>query len=394
LLASMINNEFCSDVHLILGGHTFYAHTVLLASASTLFQRLLQYVVNQHPSDNTASPLSWEEVRDNKIAPFKNIERIETEADEGRQTVRYTIEIDEDLVTNVAMKRILEYLYSGMATIADRNDKIEETRTAAQLFECEHLLSIIDNVVSGDVELNPSIATWLNDTVAERIKGMFMNQNNSFSDVHFVIPSPALNDQSEYSNGGAIKFYGHRSLLSCQCPVMSAMLNNGFTESEQREIVMDVEMISSPEAYTALFEYMYTAHAPINDANVVSLMILANQYGLTRLVTLCELYITKLIEKATIDGIANADIDIIGLMLCAQTHNAPQLAQFCLHFISTNYQPMSKRAEFALLEGDNLAYIEANQWPPKSYLEAMLEYEKEISGASSSSDTNKQCSIM
>ncbi|MNF13765.1 hypothetical protein D3C80_2157260 [compost metagenome] len=55
---------------------------------------------------------------------------------------------------------------------------------------------------------------------------------------------------------------------------------------------------------------------------------------------------------------------------------------------------MSKRAEFALLEGDNLAYIEANQWPPKSYLEAMLEYEKEISGASSSSDTNKQCSIM
>ena len=159
---------------------------------------------------------------------------------------------------------------------------------------------------------------------------------------------------------------------------MSAMLNNGFTESTQSSIIMDTEMITTPDAYMALFEYMYTAHAPITDNNVVSLMILANQYGMSRLVTLCELYITKLIEKATVDGIAKADVDIIGLLLCAQTHNAAQLAQFCLHFISTNYQPMKQRKEFELLEGENLKYVEENQWPPLSYYQAMIEYEKEM----------------
>jgi len=68
----------------------------------------------------------------------------------------------------------------------------------------------------------------------------------------------------------------------------------------------------------------------------------ANKYGLLRLVTLCELYISKgivthapqyqphivihlmmmssctVIERATRDQVAKADIDVIGLLLMAQ----------------------------------------------------------------------------
>lgn len=61
-----------------------------------------------------------------------------------------------------------------------------------------------------------------------------------------------------------------------------------------------------------MLEYLYTDHAPIESTDSVGLMILADQFGLTRLVSLCELYITKEVERAVTDQIAKADIDVIG----------------------------------------------------------------------------------
>ena len=66
----------------------------------------------------------------------------------------------------------------------------------------------------------------------------------------------------------------------------------------------------------------------------------------------------------------------VALLLTAQLHNANQLSAWCLHFISSNYTAFSSKPEFSLLTGDNLSYIQAHQWPPVSYLEAMEEYKK------------------
>ena len=41
---------------------------------------------------------------------------------------------------------------------------------------------------------------------------------------------------------------------------------------------------------------------------------------------------------------------------------------------------MSKRAEFKTLEGENKAYVEEHQWPPKAYLEELAAYEKAMAG--------------
>jgi hypothetical protein len=71
-----------------------------------------------------------------------------------------------------------------------------------------------------------------------------------------------------------------------------------------------------------------------------------------------------------------ADIDVIGLLLFAQRHNAHQLAAFCLHFIAKSYGPFSKRPEFSLLVNENLEYVEKHQWPPVSYWIALEEYDK------------------
>jgi hypothetical protein len=106
--------------------------------------------------------------------------------------------------------------------------------------------------------------------------------------------------------------------------------------------------------------------------------------------TLCELYISKMVEKATTDNIERAEIDVIGLLLESQTQNAGQLAAFCLHFISSNYQPFKKREEFAMLKDENLKHVEEHQWPPISYLKDLETYEKEMKAFNKSD----KCNIM
>jgi len=111
---------------------------------------------------------------------------------------------------------------------------------------------------------------------------------------------------------------------------------------------------------------------------------------LSRLVTLCELYISKAVEKATAETVSKAQIDVIDLLQTAQMHNAPQLAKFCLHFLCTNYQIMKNRAEYKNLSSENRTHVEDNQWPPVSYLKQLEEYEKST-GKKRSDD---KCSIM
>ena len=41
----------------------------------------------------------------------------------------------------------------------------------------------------------------------------------------------------------------------------------------------------------------------------------------------------------------------------SQLHNAQQLSTWCLYFIANNYATFSKRPEFSLLTGDNLAFV-------------------------------------
>jgi len=128
-------------------------------------------------------------------------------------------------------------------------------------------------------------------------------------------------------------------------------------------------------------EYLYTEHCPIdtlNEKEIMQLIRLASRYHQTRLINLCELYCTKLVDKATVVNIEKSNIDIIGLFLSSQKYSANQLAAFLQHFICTNYEMMSKRSEFKLLTGENLRYIEEHQWPPVSYLKAADEYERQL----------------
>ncbi len=137
----------------------------------------------------------------------------------------------------------------------------------------------------------------------------------------------------------------------------------------------------SLETFLALLEYLYTDHSPIEDSDSIGILVLANQYGLPRLINLCELYITKQVDKACAQSIADADIDIIGVCMCllsvdlffnlficylelllsTQLHNAHQLSAWCLHFIASNYVAFENNEHFEILTDESKGYIETNR---------------------------------
>lgn len=66
------------------------------------------------------------------------------------------------------------------------------------------------------------------------------------------------------------------------------------------------------EAFLAFLEYLYTDHAPIEEGDSVGILELSNRYVMPRLMSLCELYISKEVERVTAASIAQADVDVIG----------------------------------------------------------------------------------
>ena len=72
-------------------------------------------------------------------------------------------------------------------------------------------------------------------------------------------------------------------------------------------------MDTSIENFLAFLEYLYTDHAPIEEGDSIGILELSNKYVTVRLMALCELYISKYVEKATAKSISEADVDIIGM---------------------------------------------------------------------------------
>lgn len=72
------------------------------------------------------------------------------------------------------------------------------------------------------------------------------------------------------------------------------------------------------EVFLAVLEYLYTDHAPIEDGDSVSIMVMADRYCLSRLVNLCELYITKEVDRSVSKNIQKSDVDVINLLHVSQ----------------------------------------------------------------------------
>ena len=78
---------------------------------------------------------------------------------------------------------------------------------------------------------------------------------------------------------------------------------------------------ASLQSFLAVLEYLYSDHAPIEEGDSVQIMILADRFCLPRLVTLCELYITKKVDSIIQKRVADGTSDVINLLLTSQVRS-------------------------------------------------------------------------
>ena len=234
------------------------------------------------------------------------------------------ITLDDQLFTETALKRCLEFLYTGIITVDKTSEELDETIKAAGLLNLPELIMICKNAQNENEFVNPSIGTWLNDRNSSIAKELFFNKT-FLSDVEFLVEG--------------VTVHAHKIVLATRCEVLGAMLTGGFSETNTHQVSVtfhqfhyqyisilcpchcllilsffsqiEIPEVSS-ETFLAMLEYLYTDHSPIEETDSIGIMILANQYVLPRLSTLCQLYVTKQVDKACAKSIAEADINIIG----------------------------------------------------------------------------------
>ena len=73
-------------------------------------------------------------------------------------------------------------------------------------------------------------------------------------------------------------------------------------------------------SFLALLEFLYTDHAPICDVNGTGLLLIADKYGISKLVNYCEIYIINMLDKLTKSSSDYAAQDIIDALLTAQVN--------------------------------------------------------------------------
>jgi hypothetical protein len=260
-----------------------------------------------------------------------------------------------DLYTPKIFSKILQFVYTGSLPVNKGDTTNDTLLRAAKDFFVPELGTVVENVENDLAELNPSLGTWLNDQTGEIAVGTFLNKK-TFSDVTFLIEGR--------------KIRAHKAMIMPRCNVLGPLVQNSKEVQIQN---------TNYQNFYSLLQYIYSMHCPIEETDPIGILCTAHLYGMSRLVSLCELYGSKMIDRKIANGIEKADIDIIGTLLLAQEHRGNQLADFLLHFISSNYGPMKKRPEFARLEGNNRQYVKDHQWPPKSYWQALKEYEQAMS---------------
>lgn len=149
------------------------------------------------------------------------------------------------------------------------------------------------------------IGTWLNDLLGEKAKDLFLNKQ-LLSNVSFQ-----LSDKST--------IYGHKALISARCDVMKRKF---LTKSDnvklegtpsilcREQMLLLVQEATIPPItrafsvltkvlgttktpFLAFLDFLYTDHVPYDADTIMEFIELGNRFGVSRLVTLCELFVTK-----------------------------------------------------------------------------------------------------
>mmetsp|Transcript_4984 Transcript_4984/g.15132 ORF Transcript_4984/g.15132 Transcript_4984/m.15132 type:complete len:442 (-) Transcript_4984:269-1594(-) len=408
-----------ADTQIKVGADAINAHKLVLVTASSLFENRLteqpaaaalnggveppgygaavfrepegyggppppSAIVDEDNEDEAALPPAYTPLA------IADSGRYDEKADNELTMVRLA---DAARLTSRGVRNVIEWMYTGDCTslpgrvsaaelerrgaavaerkfvgTADQEVILRETTAAAEALGCNELVTFIQNIRDGLHVLNVSFGTYVMDRTANRAGRMLLG-------------SERLADVTVELDDGTL-IPAHATILSARCVFLRSKLRTAKGPDMLGRKRFRLPKLCAAVAM-AILEFVYRDHVDFGSgtlATVDPIVLLqhAHAFGLKRLVTLCELQITKLVDRAVADSIRDADVDVIGLLNTASTHGATQLEAWCLHFVSTNYGPMSERKEWGNLTQRHRAHVETHQWPPTHYNEGVKKYEAEL----------------
>lgn len=176
-------------------------------------------------------------------------------------------------------------------------------------------------------------------------------QINSFKVKFDREKHPELCDVTVTSEDG-IEFKAHRCILTSRLEYINSMLNHGWLESSQKS---KLHLPIPHKVLQILIDFLYEDESPLvqesEDLDLVfSVLVVADQFFVTRLKEICEVTLSSLI---TLRNAAK-------ILQVADTYNANQLKQCCMQYICLNLS--------AILEMRGLEFVD------DSVLEELTKY--------------------
>ncbi|XP_053313997.1 rho-related BTB domain-containing protein 2-like [Spea bombifrons] len=388
--AALFSTPLCADVVFQLhAGEKVFAHKVYLATACSKFYDLFTLDLHEkkgsphsdgfplriggieaagstrrHDAPSGALRTSWSDHVQNSLGRV-HLGWGRELSDWGRGFIGVCVDMVEDPVTRrerpmmavrmealvqlEPLRAVLEYLYTGHLD-QSRTD-LMQVATIAEALEVFDLRMMVSNILNKEAFMNQEITKAFHVRRANRIRECL--SRGLFSDVVF-----ALDDGSVLA---------HKPLLIANCDWMVAMFRGTFRESFTSEVSLPG---TSTSCFRAVLEYLYLGQfCPSPALDSMELLVLTNRLCLPHLQALTEQHAVDELLAASVQGV-EIDGQVLLHLEVAQFHNAKQLASWCLHFISTNYNSVCRKfpREMKYMSPENKGHFERCRWPPVWYL--------------------------
>ncbi|XP_053560366.1 rho-related BTB domain-containing protein 2 isoform X2 [Bombina bombina] len=255
----------------------------------------------------------------------------------------------EALVQIEPLRAVLEYLYTGH--LDQSRADLMQVATIAEALEVFDLRMMVSNLLNKEGFMNQEITKAFHVRQSNRIKECL--SRGMFSDVVFKV------------DDGSVP--AHKPLLIASCDWMVAMFRGSFRESFDQEVSLPCTMSS---CLRAVLEYLYLGHfSPGSDLDCMELLALTNRLCLPHLQAMTEQHAVDELLNTFVQG-ADIDGEVLHYLQMAQFHNAKQLADWCLHYICTNYNTVCRKfpREMKYMTPENKSHFERFRWPPVWYL--------------------------
>lgn len=272
--------------------------------------------------------------------------------------------------------KILEFFYTGETGISKDTEqsKVEELLTASEKLEVQSLVEVCNYFLKlarskKDDEQksktpDPADKKLVQPMQQSRsciVNDLFLDkQATTFSDVTFLVDDTLV--------------CAHKAILVARSSFIAALLSENFMDGKSSQVhLQGIDCLS----FLAILEYLYTDRCTsLERISVEDVLILADQFCLSRLVQICEAHKQKELQQTVFTKashyVANEFMDALAL---SKMFNANQLTEWCLHFIAFNFTSFKGIGkELDLIVKENKEFIEEHRWPPQEYVQALEEY--------------------